>query len=74
MNMYSPVTAEVISHLAHLVGEGNISTRQSDLDLHAQDQSAHEAHSSEVIPWVENVTGLFACLAYANQQHIPVTA
>lgn len=43
--MYSPVTPEVISHLAKLVGEENISTRQSDLDLHAQDQSAF-AHTS----------------------------
>ncbi len=39
MNTYSPVTPEVISHLAELVGEENLSTRQSDLDLHAHDQS-----------------------------------
>ncbi len=72
--MYSPVTPEVISHLAQLVGEENISTRQSDLDLHAQDQSAHEAYPPEVILWGENVQQVSRVLAYANEQHIPVTA
>ncbi|HEX9388603.1 MAG TPA: hypothetical protein VF918_19925, partial [Anaerolineales bacterium] len=74
MKMYSSVTPEVLSHLAKLVGEENISTRQSDLDLHAQDQSAHEAHAPEVILWVENVEQVSRVLAYANQQRIPVTA
>jgi len=49
MNMYSPVTREVISNLAQFVGTGNLSTRQSELDLHAQDQSTNEAHLPEVI-------------------------
>lgn len=74
MNIYSPVTPEVISQLARFVGERNISTRRSDLELHAQDQSAHEAHLPEVILWVENVEQVAGVLAYANQQHIPVTA
>jgi len=72
--MYSPVTPEVISHLAQLVGEENISTRQSDLDLHAQDQSAHEAHCPEVIVWVEKSEQVSRVLAYANEKRIPVTA
>ena len=74
MNMYSPVTHEVVSHLAQLVGEENISTQQSDLDLHAQDQSAHEAHAPEVILWVENVEHVSRVLAYANEKRIPITA
>jgi len=47
--MYSPVTREVISNLAQFVDTGNLSTQQSELDLHAQDQSTHEAHLPEVI-------------------------
>jgi D-lactate dehydrogenase (cytochrome) len=74
MNTYCPVSAEVVSHLAGLVGERNISTRQSDLDLHAQDQSAHEAHCPEVIVWVENAEQVSRVLAYANAKRIPVTA
>src|SRR6266496_1857212 len=74
MNMYSPVTPEIVSQLAQLVGEGHISTRQSDLDLHSQDQSAHEAHLPEVILWVENVEQVSRVLAYANEKRIPVTA
>lgn len=72
--MYSPITPEIISHLAQLVGEENTSTRQSDLDLHAQDQSAHEASCPEAIVWVENVEQVSQVLAYANEKHIPVTA
>jgi D-lactate dehydrogenase (cytochrome) len=74
MNMYSAVTPEVVSYLGQLVGNGNLSTRQSDLDLHAQDQSAHEAHPPEVILWVENVEQVSRVLAFANEKHIPVTA
>jgi hypothetical protein len=47
--MYSAVTPEVISNVAQHVGEGNLSTRQSELDLHAQDSSTHEAHRPKVI-------------------------
>jgi D-lactate dehydrogenase (cytochrome) len=74
MNIYSPITPELISHLAQLVGQGNLSTRKSDLDLHSQDQSAHEAHCPEVIVWVENVEQVSRVLAYANEKHIPATA
>jgi D-lactate dehydrogenase (cytochrome) len=74
MNPYSTVNPEIISHLVQLMGEKNISTRQSDLDLHAQDQSAHKAHCPEVIVWVEKVEQVSHVLAYANEKHIPVTA
>lgn len=74
MHTYYPVSAEVISHLAQLVGERNISTRHSDLDLYAQDQSAHEAHCPEVIVWVENAEQVSSVLVYANEKRIPVTA
>jgi D-lactate dehydrogenase (cytochrome) len=74
MNMYSAVTPEVTSQLAQLVGEGNLSTRTSDLDLHAHDQSAHEARFPEVILWVENAEQVSRVLAYANEKRIPVTA
>ena len=74
MNAYSSITPEIISYLAQLVGEKNISTRHSDLDLHSRDQSAHEAHVPEVVLWVEDVEQVSRVLAYANEKHIPVTA
>ena len=74
MNAYSSITPEIISYLTQLVGEENISTRQSDLDLHSRDQSAHEAHFPEVILWVEDAVQVSRVLAYANEKHIPVTA
>ena len=74
MKAYVPITPEIISKLAQLVGEENISTRQPDLELYAQDQSSHEAHCPEVILWVENAEQVSRVLAYANEKHIPVTA
>lgn len=74
MSTYSHTTAEVLSYLAQLVGEGNISTRPSDLGLHAHDQSAHEEHSADVIVWPENVDQVSLLLEYANQMRVPVTA
>jgi D-lactate dehydrogenase (cytochrome) len=74
MNVYSPITPEIISYLAQLVGEENISTRPSDLALYSQDQSAHEAHRPEVILWVDDAEQVSRVLAYANEKYIPVTA
>jgi D-lactate dehydrogenase (cytochrome) len=74
MNIFQPLTPGLLSYLTQIVGETNISTRQSDLALHAQDQSSHEAHLPEVILWVENVQQVSRVLGYANEQRIAVTA
>lgn len=74
MTTYSPVTPATIDDLVQRVGEGSISTRQSDLDLYSHDQSAHKAHRPEVLVWVENAEQVSRVLAYANEKHIAVTA
>jgi 1,6-anhydro-N-acetylmuramate kinase len=49
MHMYSPVTPEVFSHLAPLVGEGNLSTRQSDADRKERKKALLAMRIDEVI-------------------------
>ncbi len=71
--MYNPVIPELIAELHSIVGEGNLSTRQADLDLHAKDQSHHAAHVAEVVVWPGTAEQVAAVLKIANRERLPVT-
>jgi D-lactate dehydrogenase (cytochrome) len=64
---------EVISQLIALVGSANVSTAQADIDLHARDQSHHDAHASEVVVWPQTSQQVAEILRLANGLCIPVT-
>lgn len=70
---YNTLTAEHLAHLTQIVGAGNISTTQADIDLHSRDQSRHAAHDAEAVIWVQEAQQVADILRYANEQHIPVT-
>ncbi len=70
---YTPVTAEHIDALRGIVGEQNVSTAQADIDLHAHDESFHEAHPAEVVVWAHSAEQVAAVLKYASSNCIPVT-
>jgi D-lactate dehydrogenase (cytochrome) len=71
--MFNPVTPDFIAQIAAIAGESNVSTAQADIDLHARDQSHHEAHASEVVVWPARPEDVAAILKLANEHHIPVT-
>ena len=73
MPAYQPVTSTIIDKLTAIVGSDNLSTAQSDLDLHASDQSQHPATPGEVVVWPLSAQHVAEVLALANQQRIPVT-
>lgn len=70
---YNPLTADLIEQLTTIVGAGNISTAQADLDLHARDQSQHPAHPAEAVIWVETAQQVADILKIANTHSIPIT-
>lgn len=72
--MYNPVTPEALSQLAAIVGEGGLSTSPADLNLHARDQSHHDARPAEVVIWPETAEQVSAIIKLANQRCIPVTS
>lgn len=70
---FAPVTASITEQLTSIVGAGNISTAKADIDLHAKDQSQHEAHPAEIVVWPTQAQQVADILKLANESRIPVT-
>jgi D-lactate dehydrogenase (cytochrome) len=73
MNHYNRVTSEIIERLRAIHGAENVSTSQADIDLHAKDQSHHEAHPAEVVVFPQTAESVAETLKLANQARVPVT-
>jgi D-lactate dehydrogenase (cytochrome) len=70
---FAPVTPAIIDQLKHILGAENVSTAKADVDLHAKDQSQHEAHPAEVVIWPMSGQQTADVLKLANDHHIAVT-
>ncbi|MDL1901944.1 FAD-binding oxidoreductase [Anaerolineae bacterium CFX9] len=71
--MYAPVTAEILERLRMIHGAEQVSTAQAEIDLHARDQSHHEAHRAEVVIFPQTGQAVADTLRLANEHRIPVT-
>jgi D-lactate dehydrogenase (cytochrome) len=71
--MFNPVTPEIVQQLIGLLGKESVSTAQADIDLHAHDQSHHDAHPAEVVVFPTQPGGVSDVLRLANENYIPVT-
>ncbi|MEO1290475.1 MAG: FAD-binding oxidoreductase [Chloroflexota bacterium] len=63
-----------MSNLSQIVGQDNISTGDSERQLHSRDQSFHEPHLPDVVVWASTAQEVADTLALANEYHVPVTA
>jgi D-lactate dehydrogenase (cytochrome) len=70
---FAPVTPAIIDQLKTILGAVNVSTAKADVDLHAKDQSQHEAHPAEVVVWPLTGQQTADVLKLANENHIAVT-
>jgi D-lactate dehydrogenase (cytochrome) len=70
---FHPVTENMLTQLRTIVGEESMSAAQADLDLHARDQSHHDAHYAEVVVFPTTAQQVADVLRLANEQRIPVT-
>ena len=68
-----PLPSETLSFLTQLLDAERVSTRQVDLDAHAQDESAHPPHAPDSVVWPQNAQEISAVLQHANARGIPVT-
>ena len=71
---YQIVTPEIIARLTEISGTENVSLKNADLDLHANDQGIQTAHCAEALVWATDTDQVSRVLALANQARIPVTA
>ena len=70
---FNPVTPEILDQLRSMLGGDAVSTTSADLDLHARDQSHHEAHAAEVVVFPTTAGGVSDVMKLAYANHIPVT-
>ena len=71
--IFNPVTPAIIEALRALLGDEGVSNAPADLDLHARDQSRHEAHRAEVVVYPLTAQQVADTLRIANEAHVPVT-
>lgn len=74
MSAYQPVTPDILDQLRGILGADAVSIAQADIDLHARDQSHHDAHPADVVIFPTNAAQVAATLKLANERRIPVTA
>jgi D-lactate dehydrogenase (cytochrome) len=72
--MFNALTPDILARLREIHGADNVSTARADIELHAKDQSHHEAHDAEVVVFAQTAEGIAATLKLANDHRIPVTA
>ncbi|UCF92721.1 MAG: FAD-binding oxidoreductase [Desulfobacterales bacterium] len=70
---FNPLNQTHIKSLQALVPTERLSTGESVLDLHAQDQSLHTPHRPEAVVWPISRFEVAGILKYANANRIPVT-
>ena len=73
MVTFSPVQTVILEELRKLVGADNLSTGESQLNLHSEDQSFHEPHLPEVVVWPTEAQQVADILKLANEHNVPVT-
>jgi D-lactate dehydrogenase (cytochrome) len=64
---------EDLDYLISAIGKENVSIRETDLDLHARDQSFHTPQRPAAVVWPASTQEVGTVLKYANQHHIPIT-
>lgn len=67
------LTPDALNFLISVVGEAHVSVKGADLDLHARDQSFHDAHRPAAVVWPASAAEIGVILQFANQHRIPVT-
>lgn len=70
---FQPLTSELVSELASIVGGDHVSTAQADRAQHAKDMSGHHPHLAEAVVWPGSAAEVAAVLKLANEHRIPVT-
>lgn len=70
---FTQLSADHLEALGAMLGPGSLSTGESNLDLHACDQSHHPRCRPEAVLWPTREEEVSKVLQYADEHHIPVT-
>ena len=67
------LTREELDHLRRIVGPERLSTGESELELHARDESHHPPRRPDAVIWPRSAREVSEILTFANARKIPVT-
>jgi D-lactate dehydrogenase (cytochrome) len=73
MPNFQPVTPDILTQLAAIVGPDGLSTAPAERQLRAQDQSYQPPSLAEVVVWPQTAEQVSAILQLANTHCVPVT-
>jgi D-lactate dehydrogenase (cytochrome) len=71
--MPSELTAADLEFLQSVVSSKRLATGESELELHAHDESCHASHRPSVVLWPLSTPEISKILTYANERKIPIT-
>jgi D-lactate dehydrogenase (cytochrome) len=71
---YPHVKTEDVTYLKETIGESHVTTGESNLDLHAKDESYHEPHRPDVVVWPQKTEDVVTVVKLAYERGYAVTA
>ncbi len=73
MSIVKTLNSTDLEFLQSVVSRERCSTGESELDLHAHDESAHKNQRPSVVLWPISTEEISKIVAYANEHQIPIT-
>lgn len=70
---YPRLTREDLAYLKQAIGEGHVSSGESNLDLHSRDESYHEPHRPDVVVWPQKTGDVVAAVKLAARKGYAIT-
>jgi D-lactate dehydrogenase (cytochrome) len=71
---YPQVTQKDVAYLKAAIGDSHVTTGESNLNLHAKDESYHEPHRPDVVVWPQNTADVVSVVKLANERGYALTA
>jgi D-lactate dehydrogenase (cytochrome) len=70
---YPRLTREDLAYLKQAIGEGHVSSGESNLDLHSRDESYHEPHRPDVVVWPQKTGDVVTAVKLAARKGYAIT-
>ncbi len=70
---YPRVTPDDVAYLKLAIGEGHVSTGESNRDLHSRDESYHEPRRPDVVVWPQKTEDVVTAVKLADRKGYAVT-
>ena len=70
---YPRVSPEDVAYLKEMIGEGHVSSGESNLELHSKDESYHDPCRPDVVVWPQKAEDVVIAVKLADERGYAVT-